>query len=199
MEKGHIEPRELIVFGVLLIGVVAAAILLTGGPAESGAQKSSPGTVGALFDEGLARADSRFDAVAEDAKWNIRTYSWSIPELDETPESVPLKADDLRASVIRFPERYEDGLRAFAFREYIAEGSSAPPKIFGVAIFLGESAYLGEALDGGNLTIRYDPHPELSQLMEGCSVLDSRTVTGAGGEDIVIYDFSCKLRYGARP
>jgi hypothetical protein len=116
---------------------------------------------------------------------------------NESPDSIPLKQNDLRASGIRFNGRYEDSLRGFAFRTYEVEGLTAPTKIFGVAVFLSNSSVLDPYLQNSSeLTIQYDPHPELAQIMEGCSVLSGTDMVTPGGAALRVYDISCKIMYG---
>ena len=123
---------------------------------------------------------------------------WSLPALNESPDSIPLKENDVRVALIRFNDRYIDSLRGFAFKRYRSEGLTAPMKIFGVMVFMADSTPLDDLQAGSSsLLIDYDPHPELAQVMEGCSILDTQDLRTAN-TSIRIYDFRCKLMYGAR-
>jgi hypothetical protein len=231
MGNGHLGMRELLVISVLLIGIVAAVLLLSGSgspqqapaasndtnatqepaaqpaaeppppepepeaPAAETTQPPPVKTTGELLDEGLARASARFDEVAEPAVWSTQTNRWALGNMNQTPDSIPLKENDIRVSGIRFEDRYIDSLRGFAFKAYNAANLTAPMKIFGVAVFLSNSTTLDSY--NGTFNMRYDPHPELSQVLEGCSILEVRDVPEPSGADVKVYDFRCKLMYGA--
>lgn len=161
--------------------------------------QASDSSIGSLLDAGLARGDSRFEAEKGPYAYDINAYSWRYSPADsDAPDLMPVKQNDLNASYVRFPERYIDSLRGFAFKTYEPQQLAGPMKLFGVAVFLANST----ALDGyGNksFSITYDPHPLRSQTLEGCSILGSALLLSPTGNIIKVYDFRCKIIYGASP
>ncbi len=154
-------------------------------------------SIGQLLDDGLARGDARFKALNSTLSYDIASYRWQLSNSSsDAPDSVPLKANDIRVSIIRFPDHYIDSLRGFAFTTYEPKQLAGPMDLFGVAVFLANSTIL-DASPGFNAT--YDPHPELSQTLEGCTILATNQTVTPAGNPIRIYDFSCKLIYGANP
>ncbi len=154
-------------------------------------------SIGQLLDDGLARGDARFKALNSTLVYDIASYRWQLSNSSgDPPDAIPLKANDIRVSVIRFPDHYFDSLRGFAFTTYEPKQLAGPMKLYGVAVFLANSTPL-DASPSFNAT--YDPHPELSQTLEGCTVLEANQTITPAGNPIRIYDFSCKLIYGANP
>ncbi len=239
MEKGHIGPRELIVLALLVIGVVAAVYVFTGGignqarlaehpesteesspdvdipgavappPAENATAPAVTGavpaaanmtneTIGALLDDGLARGDARFYQRAISGEFEINTFRWAMSLFNESPDAIPVKQNDLRALSVRFNGRYEDSLRGFAFKTYGVENADAAPLIYGVAVFLANSSALDQfaANPSSTFTVQYDPHPEGTQIIEGCSILSSEDAYTVSGSALKIYDVNCTIMYG---
>ena len=168
-------------------------------PAPSAPQKSSE-SIGALLSDGLARADARFEAEKGPYVYDISPYSWRYSTSDsDPPDLVPVRKNDLNASAIRFPDHYVDSLRGFAFKTYQPQQLAGPMKLFGVAVFLADSTPLDAYVGGGSFNMTYDPHPMLSQTLEGCSILNSTALSTESGSNIKVYDFRCKIIYGASP
>ncbi len=156
-------------------------------------------SIGALLDQGLARGDSRFEAEKGAYIYDISAYRWLYSQSDsDPPDLLPVKANDLNASYIRFPDRYIDSLRGFAFKTYQPQQLAGPMKLFGVAVFLSNSTML-DGFGNKTFSMTYDPHPLRSQTMEGCSILDSTLLLTPSGNIIKVYDFRCKIIYGASP
>jgi hypothetical protein len=152
-------------------------------------------TMGAILENGLSRADSKFYSTVESGQYEINTYKWTMGKQNDSPDSIPLKPNDLRALDVRFNKLYVDSLRGFAFRVYSYSGYTGPPKIYGVAAFISDS----NPLNGLNSTIdiHYDPHPEGAQILEGCRVLATSESVTIGGTPLDVYDLECKIMYGA--
>jgi hypothetical protein len=166
-------------------------------PPEQVASPVVNATIGSILEDGLSRADSRFYSNVETGQYDINTYKWTIGKQNDSPDSIPLTPNDLRALDVRFNSHYVDSLRGFAFRVYSYSGYSSPPKIYGVAAFISDS----NPLKGLNstITIQYDPHPEGSQIIEGCKVLSASEFETAGGTPLEVYDIECQVMYGANP
>ncbi len=235
MEKGHIELRELLAIAILIVGLAAAALVLSGMGAShqealqapvGGADAPVPGeeqdeepvqaqpsdepaapeepapeptsmTTGEMLDSGLARADTRFYSSIESGEWKTHSYRWAPGLFNETPDSMPLRENDLRASSVRFNGRYEDSLRGAAFKTYEIAGLTEPTKIFGTLLFLGGSPMFDSFLaNQSEFVMRYDPHPQRTQQMEGCSILASQDYVTMNGSAVSAYDFGCKIMYG---
>lgn len=155
-------------------------------------------TMGQILDEGMARADSRFYEENLSGKFDIKTYRWAMGRMNESPDGIPLRKNDLLASEIRFNGRYIDSLRGFAFKVFEAEGLTAPPKYFGTMLFLSDSAPMdGYAQNTSSFDMQYDPHPELSQILESCTIIGNESLIAPSGAYIYVYDFRCKIMYGA--
>jgi hypothetical protein len=235
MDKGHVGFRELFVVSLLMLGLVAGVVLLSGGRdsyqnlseakpaavpgAESpgmGAQASGGGEgssvpdapaypvvykdVGTLLDEGVSRADSRFYKDDPDGDYDIDTFRWAMGTFDDAPDSIPLKKDDFRASLIRFDGRYDDGLRGFAFKTFQKKLLESPPTIYGTALFLSElDPFDAYAASGTAFSIQYDPHPERSQILDGCIVISTSVMRTESGAVFKTHDISCSIMYGANP
>lgn len=158
------------------------------------------GTTGELLERGIARSDSRFDALGLAGPFETQTLRWALGRFNETPDSVPYKENDLRASPIRFNKRYIDGLRGLAFTDSVPSGEDGPHYLFGTMLFINSSAPLdGYAANGSEFVIQYDPHPELSQILEKCRILYSDEGATLLGIPLKILDFQCKVIYGASP
>ena len=153
-------------------------------------------TLGELLDDGLGRADSWFSAQYEPADYSIESFRWTLSPSNQTADSIPIKANDLRASVIRFDMHYIDSLRGFAFTVYKPVAIVAPMKIRGTMVFLSNSTSLQNS---SGFFIDYDPHPLRTQRMEGCSISSTENFVTEMGNDITIYDFNCKIMYGESP
>ncbi|MFA5187210.1 MAG: hypothetical protein WC551_12095 [Patescibacteria group bacterium] len=155
------------------------------------------GTMGSILDEGLSRADSLFYSRVESGQYEIKTYKWTMGKLNDLPDSIQIKANDIRAVDVRFDGRYSDSLRGFAFRVYSYSGYSSPSKIYGVAAFISDS----NPLEGMNASVdvQYDLAPEGAQIIEGCSVLSASEYGTAAGTPLHVYDIECKVMYGANP
>ena len=151
-------------------------------------------TIGELLEDGLKRADSSFYKEYPSGNFNIDTFQWTLSSLNESPDSIPVKANDFRVVEIRFPDKYIDSLRGFAFKMYEVVGAIAPKKIFGVAIFLSNSTPLDSYLQG-EFTMKYGPHPQGTQIMEGCKILSTQEFLTPNNSSIKLYDFSCKVMY----
>jgi hypothetical protein len=169
-------------------------------PPPAPAPSLSSESIGQLLDDGLARADSRFQAVKGPYVYDVGAYRWRMSGSDsDPPDLLPVRKNDLNASVIRFPDRYIDSLRGYAFKTYQPQQLAGPMKLFGVAVFLADSTPLDAFVNGTAFDMTYDPHPELSQTLEGCRVLNSTVLETPTGSNIKVYDFSCRLIYGASP
>ncbi|MFH0884349.1 MAG: hypothetical protein V1861_01410 [Candidatus Micrarchaeota archaeon] len=154
-------------------------------------------TIGSILEDGLTRGDSRFYSGVVSGQYDIDTYKWMMGEQNDTPDSIPLKPNDLRAIDVRFNGSYVDSLRGFAFKVYSSPTFSKPPKIYGMAVFISDI----NPLKGTNSTFKvyYDPHPEGTQILEGCSVLSASEYETVGGSPLEVYDIECKIMYGANP
>lgn len=150
-----------------------------------------------LFQDGLGRADAWFYARAESGNYDTKTYGWAMGLANSTPDSIPIKENDLRAVDVRFDTRYVDSLRGFTFRMYSSPGLAAPTKLYGIAIFISNST----PLDAANKTfdVQYDPYPNGPQIMEECQVISSSVWATPGGSPLSIYDITCKIMYGVYP
>lgn len=157
-------------------------------------------TLGGLFDQGMARADSRFYDTDPYGTYDIRTYRWALPTMDSSPDSVAPRQNDLRAAPVRFNDRYDDSLRGFAYRTFQKANLTGPPLIFGTAVFISDSNMLGAFQESGqSFDMRYDPHPERSQTLEDCSIIYSSSMTTHSGTPVKVYDVACRIAYGANP
>jgi hypothetical protein len=154
-------------------------------------------STGALVDEGLAHADLWFNSTGPMGNFDINTFGWAMGLANSTPDSIPIKEKDLRAVEVRFNGRYDDALRAFAFRYYTSPTLSEYPRLYAIAIFISNSTLVDRA--NQTFDIQYDPYPEGPQILEGCSVLNSTMQTSAGGSPVKIYDITCKIMYGVYP
>lgn len=209
MEKGHMGLRELSVLALLIIGLTTAVFLITDGIPTAGPMEQAvpaqdvtlqtESTLGELFEQAMARADSRFYDTDPNGTYDIRTYRWALPSLDEKPDAIPIKQNDLRAAPVRFNDRYDDGLRGFAYRTYQRANLTSPPLIIGTAVFISDPDMLDSYLQSGQaFDIRYDPHPQRSQILEDCSIISSSTMTSSG-TPVKVYDVACRIVYGANP
>jgi len=164
---------------------------------EQAAPRLANGTMGAILDEGLSRADTRFYSHVETGQYEIKTYKWTMGKQNDSPDSIPIKANDLRALDVRFDGRYTDSLRGFAYRVYSYSGYSSPSKIYGVAAFISDA----NPLEGLNTTVNvhYDLAPEGAQIIEGCGILSASEYETAAGTPLHVYDIECKVMYGAYP
>lgn len=168
-------------------------------PSPEPAAQATNASIGDLLDQGLARGDSRFEAEKGGYIYDINAYRWRYSQSDsDPPDLLMVKANDLNASYIRFPDRYIDAIRGFAFKTYQPQQLAGPMKLFGVAVFLANSTSL-DSYGNKSFSITYDPHPLRSQTMEGCSILDSTLLQTQSGNIIKVYDFRCKIIYGASP
>ncbi|HSB46405.1 MAG TPA: hypothetical protein VLD37_00195 [Candidatus Bilamarchaeum sp.] len=156
-------------------------------------------TSGEFVNESLQGAESRFYAKALSGEFDVHSFSWSRALFNETPDSIEEKPDDITVSYVRFNDKYIDGLRIFAFSVYTPKGETGPQSIFGSMLFISPSLIDGYAANGTKFNIRFDPHPEGSQEMDDCRILSSSSSTGASGAAIRVYDFECKVMYGASP
>ncbi|MFH0738096.1 MAG: hypothetical protein V1827_05440 [Candidatus Micrarchaeota archaeon] len=169
-------------------------------PQDAPAYPATDLSVGELLDEGLARADSRFYNTDPDGDYEIRSYRWAMDKLDLAPDSIPLKENDFRASPVRFDGRYDDALRAFAFKTYQKPELRSPPQIYGTAVFLSSETPFDVYASGQEpFTITYDPHPERSQDIEGCVVISSSIMSTGSGAVFKVHDVSCKVMYTVNP
>jgi hypothetical protein len=150
-----------------------------------------------LFQDGLERADTWFYSSAGSGNYDTKTYGWAMGLANGTPDSIPIKENDLRAADVRFDSRYVDSLRGFTFRMYSSPGFAAPTKLYGIAIFTSNST----PLDAANKTfdVQYDPYPGGPQILEGCQVINSSAWATPGGSPLTIYDITCKIMYGVYP
>ncbi len=154
-------------------------------------------SIGQLLDDGLSRGGLRFKALNSSLDYDIASYRWQMSNSStDAPDAIPLKANDIRASEVRFPDHYIDSLRGFAFTSYEPKQLAGPMKLYGVAVFLANSTQLD---DSPYFNATYDPSPMLSQTLEGCMVIQANQTVSPDGNPIRIYDFSCKLIYGANP
>jgi hypothetical protein len=153
-------------------------------------------SLGQLLADGLDRAESRFYKVAEAAEWKVETFQWAMMSPGDLPDAVPLKENDLRASSVRFPDMYIDSLRGFAVRVYSAPDLYPPSKYYATGIFIDDATAI-DALESGKIDIKFDFHPERTQILEDCSVVLSENFITPSGTPVKIYDFSCKIMYGA--
>jgi hypothetical protein len=165
-------------------------------PAPEPVQEVLNKTAGQMINESYVRSENRFYAKGLSGEFDVKSFSWSRTPFNETPESVPVKENDLTVSHVRFNDLYIDSLRIFAFSVYVPDGESGPQSIFGSMAFISPSWMDGYA-NSSSFDIRFDPHPEGSQEIENCKILSFSSFTGASGSDIKIYDFECKVMYGA--
>ncbi|MFN7990892.1 MAG: hypothetical protein U0R44_01910 [Candidatus Micrarchaeia archaeon] len=165
------------------------------------ARNMTNSSVGELLAAASGRLDTAYYKEPRPPSGELKTESfrWSLSRLNETPESIPLKENDIRVSYIRFDGRYIDGLRGFEIKTYETVRAVAPVRVFASAVFITPATPIDDHLDDSALSIRYDPHPEGSQILENCSVIGVYPLQTASGADLRIYDFSCKIMYGANP
>jgi hypothetical protein len=179
----------------------AAAPPASAPPAPAAAPQPSPQTLnktsGEIVNESYARAENRFYDKGLSGEFDVKSYSWSRTPFNQTPESAPLKENDLSVSYVRFNDLYIDSLRVFAFSIYTPKGEIGPQSIFGSMLFISPSWMGGYSENGSKFDIRFDPHPEGSQEIETCKILASEEYTSSSGSDISVYDFECKVMYGA--
>ena len=199
--------RELSVLALLIIGLTTAVFLITDGiPTAGPMQQAVPqqvdvqteSSLGEIFEQAMARADSRFYDTDPNGTYDIRSYRWALPSLDEQPDTIPIKQNDLRAAPVRFNDRYDDGLRGFAYRTYQRANLTGPPLIIGTAVFISDPDMLESYHQSGQaFDIRYDPHPERSQILEDCSIIFSSSMSASSGTGVKVYDVVCRIVYGA--
>jgi hypothetical protein len=157
-------------------------------------------SIGALLSDGLKRGDARFEAEKGPYIYDMNVYSWRLSGNDsDPPDLMPLKKNDLNVSYIRFPDHYIDSLRGFAFKAYQPQQLAGPMKLFGVAVFLSNETPLDAYISGGLFNMNYALHPLEAQTLEGCSILNSTVFLTPTGSNIKVYDFRCKIMYGASP
>jgi hypothetical protein len=214
MEKGHIEFGEILVMLILVTAFATAIFILTGGtegfiltvpklgPIELQKTSMAVGTdqqiievtnktLGEIINAGMDRADARFYKEDVSGQIYISTYRWGLGYLNQTPDNISIRQNDIRASVIRFNGRYDDSLRGFAYSNYEIQNTITSPQVYAVAVFFANSTLL----DINNfVNVTYDPHPQGSQILEDCTILSKKTyVTLAGNSTIKTYDLKCKL------
>lgn len=153
-------------------------------------------TIGGLLYDGFARADSSYYSMAQNGVLTTDTFTWAPTPLNQTPQSMPLKANDLRVSVIRFNGRYIDSLRGFGLKTYTIENASSAPKLLGTMVFISNNTTL-DSLQ--NFDTDVDVYPGGAKVIEGCNINSSMDFVSSDGTDIKVYDFSCKIMYGAYP
>lgn len=157
-------------------------------------------TTNDLLYEGLGRALVRFSLTPNHELYSSESFMWSISG-NMTPGSIPIKENDLRASLVRFNGRYIDSLRGFSFTVFTPPQTFlAPESIRGIAVFISNSTEL-DAFERNStqFVISYDPHPRRSQTIEGCKVVDSFRAVSENSTAITLYDIDCKLIYTTYP
>jgi len=154
-------------------------------------------TIGQLLDAGVARADSAFYSQTSAGSYDMSSFRWTMGQFNQTPTEIALTKNDLNTAGIRFPDRYDGGLRGIVFKLYEPAESSAPPAIFGTVVFISEPTILdGYLSNKSKFSIHYDPHPEGSQVIDGCSIRSVLKLQDPAGNPINIYDLSCQVMYG---
>lgn len=154
-------------------------------------------SIGTLIEEGLLRADSWFYSTSPQGNFDVDTYGWAMGLANMSPDSIPIKTNDLRAVEVRFGGRYDDALRAFTFRHYTSPTVSEPARIYAIAIFISNSTLIDAANQTFN--INYDPYPGGPQILEGCLARNSSSLMTSGGSHLKVYDITCKIMYGVYP
>jgi len=154
-------------------------------------------STGTLVEEGLMRADSWFITTAPKGNFDRDTYGWAMGLANDSPDKIPIKTNDLRAVEVRIDGRYDDSLRAFAFRLYSSSDVSEPARLYAIAVFISNSTLIDSA--NSTFGIQYDPYPEGPQILEGCSTRNSSLSITPGGSPVKVYDITCNIMYGVYP
>jgi len=157
-------------------------------------------TASQLIGDGIARAMARFALDPKHTLYVSVSYPWSI-QGNITPDSIPIKQNDLRASAILFNGRYIDSLRGFGLVVNTPSPEIVAPMVIeATAIFLGNSTSLDAFSASGNtFTMKYEPYPSGSQYLEKCEIVADMDLLSMNGSAYKIYDFDCKDMYPVNP
>jgi len=157
-------------------------------------------TTSQLIDDGIARAMARFANNPQHTLYVSVSYPWSI-QGNITPDSIPIKQNDLRTSAMLFNGRYIDSLRGFGLVVNTPSPEIIAPQVIeATAIFLANSTSLDTfASSGGTFTIKYEPYPSGSQYIENCRIVADMDLVSTNGSAYKIYDFDCKDMYPVNP
>ena len=157
-------------------------------------------TTSQLVDQGIARAMARFALDPEHTLYSTVSFPWAI-QGNVTPDSIPIKQNDLRASEMLFDGKYLDSLRGFGLVVSTPSPEIAAPQIIGAtAVFLANSTAIDSFSQSGNVfTIKYEPYPSGSQYIEKCKVVGDMDLVSMNGSAYKIYDFDCKDMYPVNP
>lgn len=164
------------------------------GPITQPAPESSVDnrTLGELLDDGMTRADTLFYQSAPSGEVTMDTNRWYVGDLAQPPDSVALKANDLRTADVRFNQRYDSTLRAFAFRIFSVNDSASPPRIYATAVFFSNSSILDPYMaNSSGVQVYYGDYPKGAQYLDGCKVLARNESISEAGNAFLVYDLSC--------
>ncbi|MEW6036310.1 MAG: hypothetical protein AB1529_06870 [Candidatus Micrarchaeota archaeon] len=226
---GHLGLRELLLVGLLIVGLAAAVFLLFGGrPATPAAPEPPPEEPAAAPEDEapLAAAPEEPSQAEPEAEANVTNKS-----VGQLLDEGVLRADsrfyqevetgkyDIKAyqwalgSFGMPPDSVplkENDLRASSVRfdgryEDSLRGfgfkTYQPQNLSGPPRIYGTAVFLSSPgpLPSGKFDVEFDPHPEGTQIIEDCTVLTSEELQTGTGAAFTVYDISCKIMYGAFP
>lgn len=185
MKKGDFEVNEILVVFLIIVGIVAAAIIL----------QVSTNSVGEILDSSIEKLDEQFYKETPDGEFKIYTYKWSLDGLDKVPDETPYNTE---MTVPHYPTlvggRFPINLRGAVIRVFERQDEAVPTNVKIAAIQLGTSSLSEEwGLDESNFNMSFYDYQHERQLVENCYVYNSTSDVTTKGTDYRIFHITCNL------
>ncbi len=185
MKKGDFEVNEMFVVFLILVGIVAAAIVL----------QVSTDSVGEILDRSVPKLDDKFYKETPNGEFKIYTYKWSLDGLDKTPDETAYNTD---MTVPHYPTlldgRFPINLRGAVIKVFERQDEAVPPNIKIAMIQLGNSSLSYEwGLNESSFNMSFYDYRHEKQYIENCHVYDSAGETTTKGTGYRLFYVSCNL------
>jgi len=187
MKKGDFEVNEMFVVFLIIVGIVAAAVIL----------QVSTNSVGEILEDSIDVLDAKFYKETPNGEFRIYTYKWSLDGLDKVPDETPYNTD---MTVPDYPtllnKRFPIDLRGALIRVFKRQDETAPDNIKIALIQLGNSSLSEEwGLDESNFNMSFYDYRHERQLVENCHVYNSTYDVTTKGTDYGLFYISCKFMW----
>ncbi len=195
-KKGDLEISEVLVVFLLLVGMMTAVWVATGegGYNETDQVKVTDESVGELLDDGLAVLTQEFYDETTEGNYNISIDKWALGDINEPPDSIPVKTIAVPTYPVLFNGRFLENIRGLGVKTYERTDEAQPDNIKVVAIFLeGSDTVDGYYESGETFDMKYYTYYTERRYMEGCHVRSFFNSMTESGTILKTYYINCNL------